>query len=190
MGYEDSDCPWSVARCGNTHSHLSLSCMFWWRSFVMNKELKLLNFGSTKREWQKRKRGKECTADTAFIAEKPKNITILEGAPSARLSGERTSWQSVQQWWNHAVCGLHVAHHGFRTHLRHYSEVTGSKRLHGEMFYTCNCTVGGGEAKWSANIGDKETGQPSEWRSYILQKRKPEILVMIAILMLLILNLK
>jgi len=57
----------------------------------VNKELKLLNFGSTKRESQKRKCGRECTADTAFIAEKPKNITIFEGAPSARLSGERTS---------------------------------------------------------------------------------------------------
>jgi hypothetical protein len=57
----------------------------------MNKELNLLNFGSTKRESQKRKCGGECTADTAFIAEKPKNFTILEEASSASVSGERTS---------------------------------------------------------------------------------------------------
>jgi len=57
----------------------------------MNKELKLLNFGSTKRESQKRKCGEECRADTAFFAEKPKNVAILEEAPSASLSGERTS---------------------------------------------------------------------------------------------------
>lgn len=47
-----------------------------------------VNFGSTKREC-----GGECTADTAFIAEKPNNSTILAEAPSVRLSGD-----SVQQW--------------------------------------------------------------------------------------------
>ena len=30
-----------------------------------------------------------------------------------------------------------------------------------------------GEAEWSENIGEKETGQPSDRSSYILQKRKP-----------------
>jgi hypothetical protein len=54
----------------------------------MNKELKLLNVGSTKK-----KCGGECTADIALIAEKPKNFTILQEASSASLSGERTSRQ-------------------------------------------------------------------------------------------------
>jgi hypothetical protein len=57
----------------------------------MNKELKLLNCGNTERESQKRKCGGESTADSAFIAGKPKHVAILEEAPSARLSGERTS---------------------------------------------------------------------------------------------------
>jgi hypothetical protein len=47
----------------------------------MNKELKLLNFGSTKRGSQK-----ESVEGNA-----QKNVAILEEAPSVSLSGERTS---------------------------------------------------------------------------------------------------